>query len=76
MFEKPFNNYIFVLSNEPMKSNELHRLIRRNGWRKLRQEGSHVYYEKEGRKISVPFHGSKEMGTGIVNRFIREMRLK
>jgi conserved domain protein len=59
-----------------MKSSELHRLIQKNGWRKLRQVGSHVYYEKDGRKVSVPFHGSKEMGTGIANRFIREMGLK
>jgi predicted RNA binding protein YcfA (HicA-like mRNA interferase family) len=59
-----------------MKSTELHRLILKNGWRKLRQAGSHVYYEKDGKKVSVPFHGAKEMGTGIANRFIREMGLK
>lgn len=59
-----------------MKSTELHRLILKNGWQKLRQAGSHVYYEKDGKKVSVPYHGAKEMGTGIANRFIREMGLK
>ena len=38
--------------------------------------GSHVIYEKDGKTVSVPFHGSKEMGSGIARRFIREMGLK
>ena len=59
-----------------MKSSELHRLILRNGWIAIRQAGSHVIYEKDGKSVSVPFHGSKEMGKGIANRFIREMGLK
>ena len=33
-------------------------------------------YEKDGKTVSVPFHGSKEMGSGIARRFIREMGLK
>lgn len=59
-----------------MKSSELHRLILQNGWRELRQAGSHVIYEKNGKTVSVPYHGAKEMGTGIAKRFIREMGLK
>lgn len=59
-----------------MKSSELHRLIQQNGWQAIRQAGSHVIYEKGDRRISVPFHSSKEMGTGIANKFIREMELK
>lgn len=59
-----------------MKSSELHRLIQQNGWRAIRQAGSHIIYEKGDIKISVPFHGSKEMGTGIANKFIRVMGLK
>lgn len=59
-----------------MKSSELHRLIQKNGWRVIRQAGSHIIYEKGDAKVSVPFHGSKEMGTGIANKFIREMDLK
>lgn len=59
-----------------MKSSELHQLIRKNGWSVVRQRGSHVIYEKDGKMVSVPFHGSKEMGTGIVRKFIREMGLK
>lgn len=59
-----------------MKSSELHRIIKKNGWQPIRQAGSHVIYEKGGKLVSVPYHGAKEMGTGIANKFIREMGLK
>ncbi|ETK01038.1 hypothetical protein T230_12870 [Tannerella sp. oral taxon BU063 isolate Cell 1/3] len=59
-----------------MKSSELQRLIVKNGWMLLRVSGSHYIYEKEGRTYPVPFHGSKEMGTGIATRIKKDMNLK
>lgn len=71
---------IFAESNnkrENMKSSELHRLIRRNGWRVLRQQGtSHIIYEKDGKTYSAPFHGSKEVPTGTEKAIKKEMGLK
>lgn len=48
-----------------MKSSELHKLIVQNGWKVLRQSGSHIIYEKDGLHYPVPFHGSKEVGKGL-----------
>lgn len=59
-----------------MKSNELHRLIQRNGWIAIRQAGSHVIYEKDGRTYPVPDHGSKEVGKGLELRIRKAMGLK
>ena len=59
-----------------MKSTELHHLIRANGWEPIRQTGSHIVYEKDVVRVSVPYHGSKEMGKGITLKFIRIMGLK
>lgn len=59
-----------------MKSDEFHRLVERNGWTYLRKTGSHVIYKKGSRTYPVPYHGSKEMGTGIVNKISKEMGLK
>lgn len=59
-----------------MKSSELHKLILSNGWRIVRQTGSHIVYEKNGVRYPVPFHGSKEVGTGIEKKIKREMGLK
>lgn len=59
-----------------MKSSELQKLILSNGWRIVRQTGSHIIYEKNGVRYPVPFHGSKEVGKGIEKKVKREMRLE
>ena len=59
-----------------MKSSELHRRIKRNGWLHIRTDGSHYIYEKSGRTYPVPFHGAKEIGKGLEVKIIKEMGLK
>jgi mRNA interferase HicA len=59
-----------------MKSSELHKRIRHNGWIMIKAEGSHYIYEKEGRRFPVPYHGSKEVGKGLAQKVIKEMKLK
>jgi mRNA interferase HicA len=59
-----------------MKSRELHRRVRKNGWKYVKAEGSHYIYEKKGIYYPVPYHGSKEMGKGLVLKIIKEMGLK
>ena len=58
-----------------MKYDEIHRLIIRNGWKVLRQSGSHVIYMKENRTYPVPYHGGKELGKGLERKIIKEMGL-
>ncbi|MBO4467333.1 MAG: type II toxin-antitoxin system HicA family toxin [Bacteroidales bacterium] len=58
-----------------MKYDELHRIIRRNGWKELRQTGSHVIYTKDGKLYPVPYHGSKEVGKGLERKVRKEMDL-
>ena len=59
-----------------MKSNELHRIIMRNKWVLLKSEGSHYIYEKDGKRYPVPYHGSKEVGFGLLKKITKEMKLK
>ena len=59
-----------------MKSSELNRLILKNGWKILRQSGSHVIYEKNGITYSATFHGSKEVGKGLEMKIKKEMGLQ
>ncbi|KAF5075059.1 HicA toxin of bacterial toxin-antitoxin [anaerobic digester metagenome] len=58
-----------------MKSTELHRLIKKNGWQLLKAEGSHYSYELNGKKVSVPFHGSSEVPKGLEKKLRKEMGL-
>lgn len=59
-----------------MKSSEFHRILKRNGWKHIRTDGSHYIYEKEGRRYPVPFHGAKEMGEGLRKKIIKDLGLK
>ncbi len=59
-----------------MKYKEFHRIITRQGWVKIRQSGSHVIYEKDGLKYTVPDHGSKEIPEGLRLRLQKDMGLK
>lgn len=58
-----------------MKSSEVHRIIRRAGWRHIRTDGSHYIYEKNGQIYPVPFHGAKEIGNGLRKKIFKEMNL-
>lgn len=58
-----------------MKYNEFHRLVKQRGWIPIRQKGSHVTYEKDDDKVTVPNHGSKEMPEGLRLRLAKRMGL-
>lgn len=60
-----------------MKSNELLRKIKKAGWREVRQNGSHLIMEHDefSYKISVPDHGSKEVGTGLAKTLLKQAGL-
>ncbi|HTQ64786.1 MAG TPA: type II toxin-antitoxin system HicA family toxin [Puia sp.] len=59
-----------------MKYSEVHRIIRRNGWELKRTKGRHPIYEKDGKIVPVPNHGSKEMPEGLRKKIFKEMGLK
>lgn len=59
-----------------MKNSEFHRLVKKNGWRLIKAEGSHYMYEKHGQVYPVPFHGAKELGKGLENKMKKEMGIK
>jgi mRNA interferase HicA len=56
-----------------MKYAEVHKRIRKAGWKYVKAEGSHYLYEKDGRVYPVPFHGSKEMSEGVRFKIFKDM---
>lgn len=61
-----------------MKSSELLRLLKRDGWYVVRQTGSHVHLEhpvKSG-KIICPDHGSAEVGKGLEQKIKKDAGLR
>jgi len=61
-----------------MKSSELIRLLKRDGWFVIRQTGSHMmmkHSEKPG-QIVVPNHGNQEMGKGLEKKILKDAGIK
>jgi predicted RNA binding protein YcfA (HicA-like mRNA interferase family) len=59
-----------------MKSKELIGLLKEHGWVIERIRGSHHIMVKNKNTISVPLHGSKELGTGLVCKILKQAGLK
>lgn len=60
-----------------MKSSELLRLLKRDGWFVVRQSGSHVilqHRQKSG-QIVCPSHGSHEIGKGLEKKIKKDAGL-
>lgn len=69
------NNYITFAS---VKCSELLKLLKNNGWYKIRQSGSHVimkHPEKNG-TLPVPFHGSKDVKKGLLKAILKQANIK
>lgn len=59
-----------------MKYSEFLKLAKKNGWRLLRQgKGSHEIWEKYGKTVAIPNHGTKEMPTGLEKSLKKDMGL-
>lgn len=58
-----------------MKSSELVRKYLQAGWLEIRQTGSHKIFKHPltGETQSVPYHGSKEVSTGLARKLLRKL---
>lgn len=56
-----------------MKSSELLRIMKKDGWFELRQKGSHIIMKHPTKPniIPVPFHASKEMKKGTLRVILK-----
>lgn len=61
-----------------MKCDELLKLLKKNGWKQVRQKGSHMILRKEGERglITFPYHRGKEVPTGTANAILKQAKLK
>ncbi len=61
-----------------MKSSELLRILKKDGWYPISQRGSHLKLKhdlKEG-IIIFPNHGSREVGKGLENKILKDAGIK
>ena len=60
-----------------MKSNELLRLLRQNGWYEVRQNGSHIIMQHDTNltQLTVPNHGTKEVKKGLLRAILKQTNI-
>ena len=60
-----------------MKSRELIKLLKDNGWVQARIEGSHHIFTKAGRRaVPVPVHGGQDVPKGLAHKILKEAGIK
>jgi len=61
-----------------MKCSELFRLLKKEGWYRISQKGSHVKMKHDTRTgvIIFPNHGSQEIGKGMEKKILKDAGIK
>ena len=54
-----------------MKTNEIIKLIEEDGWKMVRQKGSHIQFKHTTKSgtVTIPYHGNKDVPNGLKIRF-------
>ena len=61
-----------------MNARNIIKLLQSDGWYEIKQEGSHkqfVHATKKG-KVTVPFHGAKDIPKGTLHAILKQAGLK
>jgi mRNA interferase HicA len=61
-----------------MNARELQRFLAKHGclFESHRGGGSHLTVRRGNRTSQLPMHGRKELGTGLVNKILKDLGLK
>ncbi len=61
-----------------MKSSELLRLLKKDGWLVVRQAGSHIRmkHPTKQNQLTVPFHSGKEVKKGTMQSILKDAEIK
>lgn len=78
-FEKknlPLDNTTYILYQLNITGRELIKILEENGWVLDRVRGSHHIMIKDDKTLSVPLHGSKDLGKGLLNKLLKDGGIK
>lgn len=60
-----------------LNAKDLVKILQKRGFICVRQSGSHMIYKnKEGIRVTLPFHGSKILHPKIIKQVISDLKLK
>ena len=59
-----------------MNGKQIIKILEKNGWMVLRTQGSHVRLGKDNRRTTVPVHGARDIGKGLLAEIERQTGVK
>ena len=61
-----------------MKSSQLYRILKQEGWYSVKQNGSHIKMRHPSKPgvIIFPNHGSNEVGKGLEKKLLKQAGIK
>lgn len=59
-----------------MSGKELVRRLEKAGWKLDRVNGSHHVMAKDNVTVSIPVHANRDLGSGLLNKLLKEAGLK
>ncbi len=59
-----------------MNGKQVIKELEKEGWKILRSQGSHYRLGKEQRRTTVPVHGNKNLGKGLIAAIERQTGVK
>ncbi len=64
-------------SKQPvLNARELIKILEKKGFTFSRQSGSHaIYANQDGTKVTVPIHGKKDLGKGLLRQIMKDAGL-
>lgn len=59
-----------------LKPRKLIKILKKLGFEKVRQEGSHIFFKHpDGRTTVIPFHAGKDTGRGLLREILNDINL-
>ncbi|MFH0869894.1 MAG: type II toxin-antitoxin system HicA family toxin [archaeon] len=56
-----------------LSANEIIKILQKMGFKKLRQEGSHVFLQRpDGRTTVIPNHPGEDVDRGLLNKILKK----
>lgn len=59
-----------------MKGKEVIKILQKHGWVILRTQGSHVRLGKDALRTTVPVHGARDLGIGLLRAIEKQTKVK
>lgn len=59
-----------------MNARQVIKILEQNGWQLRRVKGSHHIFVKNEISVPIPFHGTKDLGIGLIKSIEKQTGVK